>query len=142
MSEDGQGTFVGPPECVLVTADVRFNDARNQSARTWAESTGHVSINASGVRLWITTAAEATARANPNAPAVPSALLTEHESRCREGDSEDEEMGNQLGCCRARPPAPQGLCVLAGNSFVVALHHTNNKTTTNTHPKKYRDTTQ
>ena len=94
VSEDGQGTFVGPPEYVLVTADVRFNNARNQSARTWAKSTGHVSVDASGVRLWMTIAAEAKARATPNAPAVPSALLTEHESRCREGDSEeDEEMG-------------------------------------------------
>ena len=94
VSEDGQATFIGPPEYILVTADVRFNNARNQSARTWAKATGYLSVNASGVRLWKTISAEVEARANPNAPAVPSALLTEHESRCREGDSEeDEEMG-------------------------------------------------
>ena len=91
VSQDAANVFVGPPEYVLVTADTRFNNARNQSSGSWKGARGHLNVNTTGVQLWMTIAAEAMARADPDAPAVPSALLSEHESRSRDREEDSGE---------------------------------------------------
>ena len=85
--------FIGAPRHRMLTADKAFNHGSNSS---WKTRRGGLSVTASGMRLWSVLQEEAAIRMDPNATAIPPALLTAFEARSRDKKKDDEQA--RTGC--------------------------------------------